>query len=353
MIISKTVTVRWGAGNIKRLIAKGYIFTHMGDQIPIKVEDISPSAQAMIDFQCDRCQKPFTLSNKRFMYLKKTGRFENHICKRCRTSDSRSDLEDITGRRFGRLVVVRKIRSNTWECVCDCGEMTISCASLLRFGEKKSCGCYRKELLIESSIRNKKHGLSDHSLYNIWRTFNSRCYNPNQDGYENYGGKGIQVCKEWHDFETFASWCLKNGYEKNLILKRLDPNGDFSPSNCKFMTVVESSYYRVNTLWIHYKGNRITLRQLSEQTGIPLRVLQNRYNKGWRGERLYSPVSNHVGYRVKEQQNHITINGITKTIADFARESGLTYNGLYLRIKKGVPEHLLLAKPRGKGKVLK
>lgn len=117
--------------------------------------------------------------------------------------------EDLTGKKFGRLTVLKKVGSNerkqvVWLCQCDCGSPPIEVTSAsLKSGNTKSCGCIKREMLI---TRNYRHGLSRTEEYEIWKSMNQRCHNKNNKQYPNYGGRGITVCERWrgkYGFENF------------------------------------------------------------------------------------------------------------------------------------------------------
>lgn len=146
---------------------------------------------------------------------------------------------DLTGKRFGKLVVVRETEERrngkvVWECVCDCGNTCKVRSCHLISGHTKSCGCYSSEY---TTARNLTHGETHTRLHSIWSSMKTRCGNPHSKSYKYYGGRGIQVCQEWSDsFEKFRDWSLENGYAENLTLDRKDNDKGYAPDNCKWST---------------------------------------------------------------------------------------------------------------------
>ena len=148
-------------------------------------------------------------------------------------------LKDLTGMQFGRLTVIDRA-SNTkdgsarWNCVCSCGtKKTIMGSSLLR-GATVSCGCYQKEMIIR---KQTTHGQTHTRLFHVWQHMRNRCYNENYKFYNYYGGRGISVCDEWRDdFVPFMNWAKSNGYSDDLTLDRIDTNGNYEPSNCRWIS---------------------------------------------------------------------------------------------------------------------
>jgi hypothetical protein len=171
---------------------------------------------------------------------------------------------DLTGQRFGRLVVIEyagshvsknNSRTTMWKCKCDCGNIKDVSSVNLRYGTTRSCGCLHKEQL---AALNRTHGLSGKKtrLYTIWKNMRRRCSNPNDKSYKNYGGRGISVCEEWDkNFEAFYKWSIENGYKEDiaesnrnrLSIDRINNDGNYEPSNCRWTNdYVQSSNKRTS-----------------------------------------------------------------------------------------------------------
>lgn len=152
-------------------------------------------------------------------------------------------LIDLTGKRFGRLTVQGRAENTKrgqvrWRCLCDCGKETIVLGVHLRSGHTQSCGCMGLQHATEAKI---KHGESKSKLYAVFQSMHRRCDSPTVKGYKYYGAKGIRVCAEWEDFETFANWAKSHGYKEGLTIDRKDPNKGYEPENCEWVTRAENS----------------------------------------------------------------------------------------------------------------
>lgn len=168
-------------------------------------------------------------------------------------SDHSKMSKDLSGMKFGRLTVVRRLKPeevdnprNIWLCKCECGNYIKANANRLKTGHTQSCGCLKKEFSIGDKTRT--HGLRHSTrLYHIYATMKQRCNNPNNSQYKNYGGRGIKVCDEWNDkngFKAFYDWAISAGFDeskswKEQTIDRIDVDGDYKPSNCRWITNLE------------------------------------------------------------------------------------------------------------------
>ena len=154
--------------------------------------------------------------------------------------------------KFGRLTAIKRVGKNSdnrsrWLCECECGNQIITNVSVLLNGDTKSCGCLQKE---RASNTRSKHKLTGTKLYWIWVSMKQRCNNKDNKSYCNYGERGISVCKTWEsDFMNFYNWAIQNGYNENATHKtctidRINNDGDYEPSNCRWVDMKVQSNNR-------------------------------------------------------------------------------------------------------------
>lgn len=184
---------------------------------------------------------------------------------------------DLTGLTFGRLTALKRIgtknRAALWECLCSCGQQVNVSANNLVRGDSRSCGCLRSEL---TTARSLKHGGIGTATYKTWAAMRSRCNRPNDDAYENYGGRGIKICERWEDFNNF--YADMGDRPPGAGIDRINNDGDYEPSNCKWSTHKEQSNNRRVSALFAYQGRTQTLQQWADEYGLAKQCLWDRLN---------------------------------------------------------------------------
>lgn len=194
-------------------------------------------------------------------------------------------LEFKSVERYGQNITLAK-------CQCRCGNIITRKLANIVSGNTKSCGCLQSE--VQSNLakqRNFKHGKGDltYRLYRIWCGMIARCHKPYSTEYRKYGGNGITVCKEWHDFTNFEKWALSNGYRDDLTIHRKN-NGNYCPEECSWEDYNTQNNEKSNNVYITAWGERKTLAQWSrdERCKVKPGVIKYRVNNGWQPENAIS-----------------------------------------------------------------
>lgn len=191
---------------------------------------------------------------------------------------------DHTGRRYGRLTVIRRAHDYTpgipqWLCQCDCGNERVIRAQGFVSGQTVSCGCYMRELnrhlLIE---RTQTHGMTKTPTHRVWMLMRQRCNDTNAPVYAKYGARDIRVCARWDSFENFLADMGQRPSLKHSIERR-NPRGNYEPDNCVWATMKEQQNNRTNNRRITWRGETLTLMQWAERTGIDRKTISHRLGK--------------------------------------------------------------------------
>lgn len=200
---------------------------------------------------------------------------------------------DLTGQKFGRLIVAKRMdndkhKNSRWLCRCKCGKNKVVLGCNLKNGRTKSCGCLFKE------GNNKKHGHSTtikiSKIYRAWDHMVSRCTNPNNIGYHNYGDRGIRVCERWMKFENFLEDMGEPPTQEHSI-DRINNDGNYCKENCRWATNKQQSRNTSRNHLITHKEKTQCLIEWAEEFNIHKNTLSYRLRKGWPIEKaLITPV---------------------------------------------------------------
>lgn len=203
------------------------------------------------------------------------------------------------GDRFGRWEIIAEAEPRVyarndvrkrWLCRCDCGAVKEVYEQGLIRGTSTSCGCKRME---NPRFGMVKHGKSRTPLYKVYSSMLQRCFNTQNCNYKNYGGRGIKVCDEWlgdDGFATFYKWSIKNGYAegKRLTIDRIDVNGNYEPFNCRWVDYETQANNMRSNHHITFNGETHTISEWAKITGINRQTLQARARRGLPPERILS-----------------------------------------------------------------
>ena len=267
---------------------------------------------------------------------------------------------NLTGQKFGRLLVVNKGESKKgrvyWNCKCECGNDVVASTTQLKSGNTQSCGCLLKERISET---HKTHGLTKTRFYRVWHQMKRRCTNPDYNEYHLYGGRGIGISEEWLTFENFMN-DMYNSYiefekehgKNSASLDRLDSDKDYNKDNCRWATDLEQARNRKDNISVVVDGvEYATLSELAEAHNISKTLVWQRYRNGKRGKELVAP-KQHNGRKHKGHNNiEVEVNGkqyesLTALQKDYSYISLVSISKRYKQGKRG--EDLIVRRQKTK-----
>jgi hypothetical protein len=216
------------------------------------------------------------------------------------------ESQNIIGNRYGKLTVIKRYNTerdksghmrSQYICKCDCGVLVIKSRHELTGRQNVTCGGKYSEQAIENAIDQTYNNFlieNKNALSHIWVDMRQRCNNPNAPHYDCYGGRGIKVCETWNkpnNKDMFLRWAFESGYKKGLSIDRINVDGDYESSNCRWVDHKTQQRNKQNTRYVVYRGEAISISELSEEFNIPYGTLLGRINHGWDIEKaLTKPV---------------------------------------------------------------
>lgn len=236
------------------------------------------------------------------------------------------DIVSLIGKKIGTFLVECRVkdmsesvnhRSSLWKCVCECGHIMIKKQQQLIKPKNTCCkNCHPKNKKYVTNIMlNGK--LTE--LYNVWRSMRQRTKDINCYCYKDYGGRGIKVCEEWENYDVFYDWSMKNGYDKNLTLDRINNDGSYEPNNCRWTSMKEQCNNRRNNVTILFKDKNYTLQQLADILGTNQETLSYRLNSMSIEEAMELPIRKYEKLYVDNNEKKVLL-------TEFCKKNNLKYS---------------------------
>lgn len=199
------------------------------------------------------------------------------------------------GKKFNKLTVIDRVENDKfgnskWLCECECGNKVEVLGVHLRSGHTRSCGCMKKENC-KNIIHKPKHNMSRTRIYKIWNGMKNRTNEKSVSKdkyYKNYSGRGIKICEEWKVFENFYKWSIDNGYTDKLTIDRINTDGNYEPSNCRWVDMKTQNNNRRNNYLITYNNETHTMTEWNNILGFTTGLLKNRLNRGWSIQKAFT-----------------------------------------------------------------
>lgn len=243
----------------------------------------------------------------------------------------------LDGKVFGALTVLRMIHVGgvrKWECRCSCGAEVAVLGRSLVSGKTKSCGHLRVGV-------PPTHGGSNDREYGIWTGMRQRCSNPKRQIYKYYGGRGIKVCERWeNNYEAFLTDMGPAPFA-NAQVDRIDNDGDYSPTNCRWVSPAENVNNRSTTTFVTHEGQTKSLTEWAIQLGLPARLLRVRKQRGWSDAEIVTGVRV-TKKAVRSNALYLTFGDETLTLKEWSNRTGIPYKKMHQRLSRGASANAIL-----------
>lgn len=232
------------------------------------------------------------------------------------------------GETFNRLTVVGPAPSRggaRWQCRCVCGNELSVRRRFVLSGGTQSCGCLRDE---KSRARRLKHDKSGTREYRSWAAAKTRCYNPRQRAWPDYGGRGITMCDDWRN--SFEAFLRDMGpCPEGHSIDRIDVNGNYEPGNCRWAPDEIQANNKTNNRILELNGERHTVQEWARIKGVPRERINARLKRGWTVADALTVEGDATRHR------YITHGAATLPLKEWARRSGLSKETIAYRLKTG------------------
>jgi hypothetical protein len=301
-------------------------FYNIGESVKdyLVLDIIKVNGKKRYKCQCQKCNRVHIVEKKQIATKKRSG------CVDC----YEKDRNDIIGKKFGNLTVIGilghniQAKNQLYLCRCDCGREYQRQRNYITNNNHLGCiNCCFKE------ATNKR-------LRDVWNNIKRRCYNEKHISYKNYGAKGIKVCKEWIDedkgFDNFCSWALGNGYKEEILtngrnkwtIDRIDVNGNYEPSNCRWVDMATQAINKNTNRKINYNGETHTLVEWARIYNKCAESISYRLAHGYSVEEAFSTED----YSHKPQ---LSLYGQPISAEQLCNRLGIKYHQFRYRRKKG------------------
>lgn len=191
---------------------------------------------------------------------------------------------NLVGKKFGKLLVIEmcgqleKGKHYMSKVRCECGKEYLVPDTELIYGRRLCCK--------KCSKPNQTHGMTNTKLFNVWQSMKQRCNDKNHKDYIDYGKRGITVCKEWEcNFLNFYNWAIDNGYKEGLTIDRINVNGNYEPTNCRWVDLFIQANNKRNNVVITYNGVKDTLQNWARKYDLKSSTLYWRITNNWEVEK--------------------------------------------------------------------